>query len=165
VIEVSSWHGRPKSTSPTKRGQNEWGEFQIQNVMNQEYGRALSTVFGSTGKEASYEYNDDDDDPVLKNLRFLDYRYIRFCFHPLKDKFVLSNSWKDPQWIDVKTLRVGLDSDERERREQVFGKNMIDIQQKSIPQLLVDEVSPLGIQSILRLTGSGIPSFLRLSNR
>jgi cation-transporting P-type ATPase 13A2 len=142
VIEVSSWHGRPKSTSPAKRSQNEWGEFQIQNVVNQKYGRALSTVFGSSEKEASYEYNDDDD-PVLTNLRFLDYRYIRFCFHPLKDNFILSNSWKDPQWTDVKTLRVGLDSDERDRREQVFGKNMIEIEQKSNPQLLVDEVSYL----------------------
>jgi cation-transporting P-type ATPase 13A2 len=77
----------------------------------------------------------------------LDYRYIRFCFHPLKDKFVLSNSWKDPQWTDVKTLRTGLDSDERDRREQVFGKNMIEIEQKSIPQLLVDEVSSLHDQT------------------
>lgn len=150
VIEVSSWHGRPKSTSPAKRSQNEWGEFQIQNVVSQQYGRALSTVFGSSEKEGSYEYNDEDD-PVLNNLRSLDYRYIRFCFHPLKDKFVLSNSWKDPQWTDVKTLRTGLDSDERDRREQVFGKNMIEIEQKSIPQLLVDEVSSLHDQTKILL--------------
>ena len=37
-------------------------------------------------------------------------------------------------------IRAGLDSDERHRREQVFGKNQIDIKQKSVPQLLVDEV-------------------------
>lgn len=38
-------------------------------------------------------------------------------------------------------MRAGLDSDERYRRELVFGKNHIEIRQKSIPQLLVDEVS------------------------
>lgn len=41
----------------------------------------------------------------------------------------------------MRSIRAGLDSDERYRREQVFGKNQIDIKQKSVPQLLVDEVS------------------------
>ena len=77
----------------------------------------------------------------MTHLRVLDYRYIAFCFHPLKDKFVLCSDWKDPNWTDVKSIRAGLGSDERHRREQVFGKNQIDIQQKSIFQLLVDEAS------------------------
>lgn len=77
----------------------------------------------------------------MMDLRFLDYRYIRFYFHPLKDKFVLCTNWKDPNWSDIRSIRTGLDSDERSRREQVFGKNEIDIEQKSIPRLLVDEVS------------------------
>ena len=77
----------------------------------------------------------------MMDLRFLDYRYIRFYYHPLKDKFVLCTNWKDPSWSDVRSIRAGLDNDERYRREQVFGKNEIDIEQKSIPQLLVDEVS------------------------
>ena len=90
-------------------------------------------------KRRLHEY-DEDDDPVMMQLRFLDYRYIRFCYHPLKDKFVLSSDWKDPTWTNVKSIRAGLDSDERYRREQVFGMNQIDIKQKSIPQLLIDEV-------------------------
>lgn len=77
---------------------------------------------------------------MMTHLRFLDYRYIRFCFHPLRDKFVLCSNWKDPKWTDVRSVRGGLDGDERYRRELVFGQNQIDIQQKSIPQLLVDEV-------------------------
>ena len=77
---------------------------------------------------------------MITHLRFLDYRYIRFCFHPLRDKFVLCSNWKDPKWTDVRSVRGGLDGDERYRRELVFGQNQIDIQQKSIPQLLVDEV-------------------------
>lgn len=77
---------------------------------------------------------------MITNLRFLDYRYIRFCFHPLRDKFVLCSNWKDPKWTDVRSVRGGLDGDERYRRELVFGQNQIDIQQKSILQLLIDEV-------------------------
>lgn len=54
---------------------------------------------------------------------------------------MLTNGWKDPLWKNVKSLRAGLDTEEKDRREQVFGSNVIEIEQKSIPQLLVDEVS------------------------
>lgn len=119
--------------------ENQWGEFAVQSITKASYGHSASTVFG-LGEKKGYSLDyDEDDDPVLMNLRFLDYRYIRFCFHPLKDKFVLCSDWKDPNWTDVKSIRAGLDSDERHRREQVFGKNAIEIEEKSIPQLLIDE--------------------------
>jgi hypothetical protein len=51
-----------------------------------------------------------------------------------------TTGWKDPAWTDVRSVRPGIDGDEKENRELVFGKNLIDIKQKSIPQLLVDEV-------------------------
>lgn len=137
VIEVSIYFRH--QTLKLKELQNQWGEFVVQDVQSKKYGRSLSTIFGSTEKKYSGGY-DDDDDPILDELKILDYRYIRFSFHPLKDKFVLCNSWTDPAWTDVKSIRVGIDGDEKEMRELVFGKNLIDIEQKSIPQLLVDEV-------------------------
>lgn len=84
---------------------------------------------------------DDDDDPVLMHLRFLNYRYIQFCFNPFLDKFALCGNWQDPSWTNVKSIRAGLDGEERLRRGKVFGKNQIDVQQKSLLALLVDEVS------------------------
>ncbi|TEY80563.1 hypothetical protein BOTCAL_0037g00180 [Botryotinia calthae] len=117
--------------------ENQWGEFVVQDVELKEYGRSLSTVFGlSEKKYMSYDY---DDDPILDNLRILDYRYMRFSFNPLKDRFILCNSWKDPAWTDVKSIRSGISGEEKENRELVFGNNMIDIKQKTVPQLLVDE--------------------------
>lgn len=38
-------------------------------------------------------------------------------------------------------MRSGLDADDRDSREQIFGKNLVDIQQKPLFQLLMDEVS------------------------
>jgi cation-transporting ATPase 13A2 len=141
VVEVSSWLNRKWATSPTKdKIQNQWGEFTVHYVTSESYGHPLSTVFGATEKEAMNGYHDDDD-PILDNLRFLDYRYMRLLYHPHEDKFVLNNSWWDPQWTGAKELRVGLDLDERDIRDQVFGKNIIEIQAKSILQLLLDEVS------------------------
>ncbi|KAJ4379180.1 hypothetical protein N0V86_005224 [Didymella sp. IMI 355093] len=119
--------------------ENQWGEFAVQDVGRQAYGRALTTVFGDAGKKRRGDW-DEDEDPLIKELRCLDYRYIRFVYHPIKDKFVLANTWKDPAWTDVAALREGLDNEERDYRELVFGKNQIDIAEKSLGQLLVDEV-------------------------
>ncbi|KAF2738544.1 P-type ATPase-like protein [Polyplosphaeria fusca] len=118
--------------------ENQWGEFAVQNVSQRSYGRSLSTVFGDLEKNPRGDY-DEDLDPVIQQLRSLDYRYIRFCYHPLKDKFILGNTWKDPLWTDISKLREGLDSEERDYRELVFSRNMIDIEEKSVGQLLVDE--------------------------
>lgn len=84
---------------------------------------------------------DEDNDPAISSLRYFDYRYLRFFYHPLQDKFCLLNGWKDPGWENVKVMRGGLDADDRDSREQIFGSNIVDIKQKSVPQLLIDEVS------------------------
>lgn len=119
--------------------ENEWAEMAIMPVKAQSYGRPLSSVFGLSEKMLAHDF-DDEVDPLIEDLRTLDYRYVRLCFHPLKDKFVMSSGWKDPDWTDVRTVRAGLDSDEKNIREILFGNNLIDIEQKSIGQLLVDEV-------------------------
>lgn len=123
--------------------QNEWNEFVIQTVQRRRYGKSLSTVFGVRENMATPADPDEDDDPVVSVLRYLDYRYIRFCYHPLMDKFVLNNNWKDPKWTDVKSIRSGIDGDEKTHRSLVFGDNVIDIKEKTVMQLLVDEVRPM----------------------
>lgn len=118
--------------------ENQWGEMVIHNIHQLEYGQPLSTVFGITEKRIIVDY-DEDDDPMLPTIQLLDYRYIRFCFHPIKDRFIICNSWKDPAWTDTEAIRAGIDTEVKESREQVFGKNEIDIEQKSTGQLLLDE--------------------------
>lgn len=110
----------------------------VEDIKVIEYGQPLSSVFGVTGNQKFSSY-DEEEDPVMQHLHFLDYRYIRFCFNPLKDRFLMTNTWKDPNWNDVEVIRNGIDSEEKESRELVFGKNLIDIEQKSVGQLLVDE--------------------------
>ncbi|KAI1355041.1 hypothetical protein F5Y01DRAFT_272143 [Xylaria sp. FL0043] len=119
--------------------ENQWGEMATLNVKRQPYDRPLSTVFGAPEKMFA-QLLEDDSDPIMSELQTLEYRYVRFFFHPLKDKFIVCNGWKDPNWTRVRDLRSGIDGDEKEHREHVFGANIIDIEQKSIPQLLVDEV-------------------------
>ncbi|KAJ5048337.1 hypothetical protein NUH16_006835 [Penicillium rubens] len=115
--------------------EDQWNQFTIHGVDSQIYGRPLSTVFADS---PSHGY-DEDNDPNIDSLRFIDYRYLKFFYHPIEDKFSLINGWKDPSWTNAKVMRSGLDADERDSREQIFGSNAIEIEQKTIPQLLVDE--------------------------
>ncbi|KAF9869455.1 hypothetical protein CkaCkLH20_13052 [Colletotrichum karsti] len=119
------------------RWQNQWGEFAVMDVDKKLYGRPMSTIFGSS--EKGYMM-DDDYDPIITELRMLNYRYVRLYFNQQKDKFIMFNGWVDPNWIDSRAVRAGIDSDEKGLREIVFGSNLIDIEQKSISRLLVDEV-------------------------
>lgn len=118
--------------------ENQWGEMVVQDVAKLDYGQAYSSVF-SRGAQGKLQEYDEYDDPILEELRILDYRYIRFCFNPIKDKFVPGNIWQDPSWTDVDAVRGGIDSDEQEVREQVFGQNAIEILEKTTGQLLIDE--------------------------
>lgn len=117
--------------------ENSWGELTVMNVEKKLYGRPMSTIFGS-GEKAYFI--DDDPDPIVNELRILDYRYVRLFYHQQKDKFILFNGWKDPNWTNTRAVKSGLDSDEKSVREVVFGRNDIDIEQKSVGRLLLDEV-------------------------
>lgn len=130
--------------------ENQWGELSILQVVSQDYGRPVSSVFGASEKLLSYGL-DDENDPLLDDLRTLEYRYVRLFYHPIKDKFIISTGWKDPDWTDVRLVRSGLDGDEKTVREQIFGSNLIDIEQKSVGSLLVDEVSQ--IERVQRVPG------------
>ncbi|EQK99892.1 hypothetical protein OCS_04395 [Ophiocordyceps sinensis CO18] len=131
--------------------ENQWGELAMVSVKSQLHGRPVSTVFGPPEKIFSYGL-DEENDPLMDKLRMLDYRYVRLCYHPLKDKFVLSAGWKDPEWTDIRLVRCGLDSDEKALREVVFGRNLIDIEAKSSGQILVDEaLHPFNIFQVASL--------------
>ncbi|TQS36863.1 hypothetical protein Golomagni_02679 [Golovinomyces magnicellulatus] len=118
--------------------ENQWGEFITKKIIRKKYGYPISTVFGRIEKHHIHYL--EDEDPIVNELQMLEYRYMRFLFHPYEDKFVLGDYWKDPRWTDMASIRLGIDGDERESRGLIFGKNSIEIEQKSIFQLLTDEV-------------------------
>ncbi|EAQ86535.1 hypothetical protein CHGG_07788 [Chaetomium globosum CBS 148.51] len=119
--------------------ENQWNEMAIVDVNSRPYGRSLSTVFGSPTKKGSYAMGEEHD-PIIRDLRMIDYRYVRLFFHPVKDKLMLCTGWKDPLWLNIREIRAGIDSEEKTHRDVVFGDNLIDIEQKSWFRLLVDEV-------------------------
>lgn len=90
--------------------ENQWGEMAVQDLKVLEFGNSMSSVFGQGSKGKMQDF-DEYDDPIMDELRILDYRYLRFCYHPVKDKLVPGNTWQDPAWTDVTAVRAGIDSD------------------------------------------------------
>ena len=140
VIEVRPQSGRDALETSDEDFQNQWGEMSIQRVSKFPYGFEASSVFGARPSKTQMTGLDEEDDPIISELVYLDYRYLRLYFHPEKDKFLLCNDWIDPAWTSIKSLKNGLDSEERSRRELVYSRNLIDIEEKPMPQLLIEEV-------------------------
>lgn len=161
VIEVRHRPGKARAYKSADSRQNQWGEFTLHQVQSDSYGFQLSTVFNTTTKEILSVYPEDDD-PTLDSLRSLNYRYLRLLYHPIEDKFVLNSDWTDPEWTNIQSLRSGLDSEERDMRELVFGRNNLDIEEKTVPQLLMDEVCDRPHINSMLIT-SGLPSLLYFS--
>lgn len=136
--------------------ENQWGELSLVDVQNFGYNRQLSTVFrtekASTAEERSAidtfnesENNDQDvksldADLLLPTLRTIEYRHIKLFYHPSKDKFLTNTDWVDKNWANVQEVRRGIDNKTRNDRYSVFGPNIIDMDEKSTSQLLVDEI-------------------------
>jgi cation-transporting ATPase 13A2 len=111
------------------------------------------------------------EDTMLENLRFLDYRYSRFALDPRTSLFRMltyvpslcvrsfmllfddtRSDWRDPSWTGVSAVQHGLRDNTRHQRFILFGRNGIDIQEKSIISLLIDEVRPLFWKNVALLT-------------
>lgn len=145
--------------------ENQRGELVILDISSARYNRPLSTIFRedeteksaatdsnpevstSNGMNLNGEVEDEDEedecidkDPVIPTLRTFEYRYIRFFYHPLQDIFLTNFDWVDPRWVDVQTVREGIDNDTQKDRIRVFGPNIIDINEKTTLQLLFDEI-------------------------
>ncbi|ORY01301.1 putative Ca2+ pump [Basidiobolus meristosporus CBS 931.73] len=94
------------------------------------------SVFGNDGLAQK-----ESEATSLDELIHIDYRYIRFLYHPINNRFEPIGYWKDRQWIENPTqIRYGIEDIHREERKTVFGANLVDIEEKSAVRLLIEEV-------------------------
>ncbi|KAL1923846.1 uncharacterized protein VTP21DRAFT_8826 [Calcarisporiella thermophila] len=111
---------------------NEWGEVSIVKINSFAFNGKVSSAFsGDAVLDAAQ---------TMSQLKYFDYRYIRFIYHPELGRFFLNGGWKDIEWTDLKVLRIGLSQEKYTERKLVFGKNQIDIHEKSNISLLINEV-------------------------
>ncbi|CAH2356001.1 vacuolar cation-transporting ATPase Ypk9p [[Candida] railenensis] len=134
--------------------ENEFGELIIIDINKQRLNERLSSFLVLPDKNVE---KDDDIlevghegveieaesevvDPTIPYLHSFTYRYIKFFYSPVEDIFRTNSNWYDNSWLSLKHTGDGVSQALHEQRMQIFGENNIDIEEKTIFQLLVDEV-------------------------
>lgn len=139
-------YNRSISTVFTSDNEKEEMEDDRNNPFSQQDFPSSSSSSINKNRSSSSSEEDDDDgmfmdpDPAMPALRWVEYRYIKFIYHPGEDIFMTNLDWVDRNWDNPDVVFEGLDSDIHEERQLVFGENMVDVNEKTSLQLLIDEV-------------------------
>lgn len=125
--------------------ENEFGELTIVDISKMRLNERLShylTVTQKTTDEDDFEIPEANKEanPVIPYVHSFEYRYIKFFYNPVDDIFKTNSTWYDIHWLNIKNLREGCSQQLHEQRTEIFGGNSIEIKEKTIGQLLLDEV-------------------------
>ncbi|KAJ3312746.1 hypothetical protein HDV04_002710 [Boothiomyces sp. JEL0838] len=115
---------------------NQWGEISLNRITKIDFGMKASMIFPRSFTEV-----DASQDIILDHLRFYEYRYFKFFFNPNTGMFEPNYAWVDSNWTSVSRVFLEQDDDQEiHSKRSIFGKNQVEIQEKSNFRLLVDEV-------------------------
>ncbi|KAG5519875.1 hypothetical protein PMAC_000152 [Pneumocystis sp. 'macacae'] len=119
---------------------NKYGEIDVLKVKKEDHGELVYTIY--EGFQNSYNnLQIKNESSEITPLIYIDYRYLRFIYYPQEQKFIPTYAWKDPLFmLSIEDISKGLSTRVRNNREIIFGKNVMDIQEKSIIRLLMDEI-------------------------
>ncbi|KAG0284884.1 hypothetical protein BGZ96_010787 [Linnemannia gamsii] len=123
--------------------QNEWGQLAMESVFTKYYGGPIDSVFSPKQMEKPEDdesYNDTVTTGTLHDMRYFDYQYIRFIYNPSAQAFMQNSQWKDPDWNMAANCERGVGRETHQERTMVFGLNLIDVKEKTVGQLLVQEI-------------------------
>ncbi|KAK6458063.1 cation translocating P-type ATPase [Scheffersomyces xylosifermentans] len=124
--------------------ENEFGELQIVNIkmqrLNERLSSFLTIVNSNEESDEDIQIPSKERDPIIPFLHSFTYRYIKFFYNPVEDIFRSNANWYDLHWLNVKNTKDGVSQSLQEQRLDIFDENSIEIEEKSVIQLLVDEV-------------------------
>ncbi|SCU92887.1 LAME_0F01904g1_1 [Lachancea meyersii CBS 8951] len=128
--------------------ENEFGGLTIIQVARRWYNRPLSTLLPMNhGLETDISQNhrhhyhhEGDNNPNIPIIIHFSYRYFNLIYTPVEDVFKTNSHWTDYDWLTLDADHAGLTTAMVEDRVLAFGKNNINLKQKTTGQLLFDEV-------------------------
>lgn len=120
--------------------ETEHGELNVIPINRQWYNRSLSTVMNIPHLDDINNHYDLNVNlnPNIPILISFEYRYLKFFYSPVEDIFKTNTNWCDFDWLNKP--KDGLTKDSYEDRFLVFNKNSLELKEKSIKNLLVDEI-------------------------
>lgn len=116
--------------------QNQFGEEELIDIDTVSFNGSFSHIFENEKKN----HNGFKKDIFLKEVKRFQYRFITFLLNPATGSFQTLHSWKDNRWEEPALLHKGLDSQTLIERMTLFEKNELEIPQKPLVSLLVEEV-------------------------
>ncbi|KAF9425963.1 hypothetical protein BGZ94_007068 [Podila epigama] len=123
---------------------NEWGQVATEAIFTKYYGGPIDSVFSPEQLERQQDddasFEETVSTGILHDMRYFDYQYIRFIYNPMVKEFMQNSQWKDPDWSSASNCERGIGRETHQERTMVFGQNIIDVQEKTVGQLLVHEV-------------------------
>ncbi|AMD18547.1 HBL355Cp [Eremothecium sinecaudum] len=123
--------------------ENEYSELSIINVKREWYNRPLSTILSlkrdNISNNRRHYHHESEVNPNVPILISFEYRYYNLIYSPLGDVFQTNCNWADPNWVDVDRFCKGLPTAIQEDRLIAFGKNSINLKQKTTSEILFDE--------------------------
>lgn len=121
--------------------ENEYGELSIVTVHKRRYNDRISSFLAlPKSDESKLDSTVESSNPVVPFLLSFRYRYLRFFYTPAEDIFRTNSTWYDSHWTSLKSIKEGISQSTQELRIYNFGENNIEIEEKSVVQLLTDEV-------------------------
>lgn len=128
--------------------ENEFGELSTIEVTRRWYNRPLSTLLMENNEDKitfvdnihhHHHHHKSTTNPNIPVLISFEYRCFTLIFSPPDDLFRCNTNWADPDWLDLDFVQKGLSSSVQEDRKLAFGKNSVNLKQKTISQILFDE--------------------------
>ena len=129
--------------------ENEFGELSIIEVSRRWYNRPLSTLL-SMDKIADItedipnhhqrHHHESKENPNIPIMISFSYRYFNLIYSPIEDLFKINSNWTDADWLSLSSIQKGLPTSVVEDRMLAFGRNNINLKQKTSLEILFDEV-------------------------
>lgn len=123
--------------------ENSFGELAIVQVTRTKLRRRLSSFMTCSDNGAADSlslHSKKEDDPIVPVMHSFEYRYIKFYFDPTHDLFRTNSHWHDLQWLSLSNTHDGISQLTYESRLQIFGENNMVLHEKTVLELLTNEV-------------------------
>lgn len=120
--------------------ENEFGELTIVHITKRRLNERLSSFLTVELKSELDDIQSKERDPTVSTMHSFTYRYIKFFYNPVEDLFKTNSNWYDIHWLSIKNTKDGVSQSAQEQRLDIFDENKIDIEEKTVLQLLMDEV-------------------------
>ncbi|EGV66420.1 hypothetical protein PSN45_002982 [Yamadazyma tenuis] len=120
--------------------ENEYGELSVVDIEKKRLNQRLSSFLNISDDKDDGEVNHQISDPIIGHMHTFKYRYLKFFYNPVEDIFKTNNNWFDQSWTNSNKIADGVPQSLFEERAMIFEENSIEIDDKPILSLLLEEV-------------------------